>query len=745
VNDAKNSGAASLLLKDLEGVLERLTYQNDENGYTVARLVPTGKAHEVTVVGTLSGVNVGETLLLRGTWTTHPNYGRQFEIHTYTIKLPATIEGIRKYLGSGLIKGIGPVTAARIVDTFGLDTLDVIESAPERLKEVPGIAAKRIDMIARAWEEQKFVKEIMLLLQSLSVSPGLATRIFKTYGEQSIQIVRSNPYRLAKDIFGIGFKTADRIARQLGLPPDAPMRIQTGLTYTLSALSDEGHCFAFADQLVEEAARLLEVAPDLCRAEIETLRRSKELIVDQDAVYLPPFFFSENGVASKLRKMLTTSLDRIPAARELNWSLTFQRLARTSPIQLTAQQQAAIQMALSHKVTVLTGGPGTGKSTIIGSLIRVLQQLNASVLLAAPTGRAAKRLSETTGLEAKTIHRLLEFSPSGGSQFARDRENPLDADMIIIDETSMVDILLMNHLLNAIDAGSHLLLVGDQDQLPSVGPGNVLRDLIRSDEVPVTRLDTIFRQAADSFIITNAHRINQGEMPEFSKEAQDFFLFSENDPAKAAEWVLDLVGQRIPDKFGFDSLRDIQVLAPMYRGSAGVAELNDKLQAALNPPGPRKPEISHSSRVLRLGDRVMQIRNDYDKLVFNGDLGLIAGVDLEASVLEVDFEGRAVTYEWSDLDELVHAYAVSIHKSQGSEFPVVVIPILTQHFRMLQRNLLYTAVTRARKLVVLVGNRKAISLAVRNNLIAQRNTRLADRLRQPDQPDRSGYLLDPLY
>lgn len=744
VNETTTNGPASLLLKDLEGVLERLTYQNEETGYTVARLIPKGKNYEVTVVGTLSGVNVGETLLLRGIWTTHPQYGRQFEVHQYTIQLPATVDGIRKYLGSGLIKGIGPVTAARIVDVFGLDTLDVIEKQPEKLREVAGIANKRIEIICQAWEEQKFIKEIMLFLQSLGVSPGLATKIYKTYGDASIQIVRADPYRLAKDVYGIGFKTADKIARQMGLPPDSPMRIQSGLVYTLSKLSDDGHCYATVDQLSNEAGRLLELPAPACQEQIEVLRHQRELIVDEDAIYLPPFFFSENGVSSKLRHMLKSPRDRLSGLQNINWDAAFRRIDQKSPIRLTDQQKNAIRMAVTNKVSILTGGPGTGKSTITGSLIDLVQEHGASVLLAAPTGRAAKRLSEATGLEAKTIHRLLEFSPSGGSLFARDRENQLDADLIIIDETSMVDILLMNHLLNAIEVGSHLLLVGDVDQLPSVGPGNVLRDLIDSGVIPVTRLDTIFRQAENSYIILNAHRINEGQMPEFVREAKDFFLFPEQDPQAAADWVIDLVSKRIPERFGFHPLQDIQVLSPMYRGAAGVAELNERLQKVLNPPSPKRPELTQSYRTLRQGDRVMQIRNNYDKLVFNGDLGLIVQIDLENQTLDVDYDGRLVSYDFSDLDEIVHAYAVSIHKAQGSEFPVVVIPILSQHFRLLQRNLLYTAVTRARKLVVLVGSRKAISIAVRNNLIAHRNTRLADRLRGPEQPDTSSYLLEPI-
>lgn len=725
--------ANNLLLTDLVGVLERLTFQNEENGYTVARLIPQGKQHEVTVVGPLGGVNIGETLHLRGIWTTHPQFGRQFEVHSYTIQLPASVDGISKYLGSGLIKGVGPVTAARIVDQFGAETLEIIENHPERLSEVPGIARKRIDMICRAWQDQKQIKEIMLFLQTQGVSPSLAVKIYKQYGDQSIPVVRTDPYRLARDIYGVGFKTADKIARQMGLPPDSPARIQTGLVYTLSSFSDEGHCFGNRDHLASEGARLLQVSREQCLEQIDIMVRQRDLIAEDDAVYLPPFFFAEHGVASKLRRMLSSPDDRLSRLKNLNWPREFARMDQENPIQLTDLQKKAIQMAITSKVSVLTGGPGTGKSTIMGHLIQLVRRNGASVLLAAPTGRAAKRLSETTGLEARTIHRLLEFTPGSAAGFARDRANPLDTDMIIIDETSMVDILLMNHLLNAVEASTHLLLVGDVDQLPSVGPGNVLRDLIASEEIPVTRLDTIFRQAGDSYIILNAHRINEGEMPVFPKDARDFFLFPESDPQKVAEWVIDLVSQRIPNRFGF-SPQDIQVLSPMYRGAAGVVELNQRLQQTLNPPGRGKVEYTHSYRTFRTGDRVMQIRNNYDKAVFNGDLGIIESIDLENQSVEVSIDGLRVSYDLNELDELVHAYAVSIHKAQGSEFPVVVIPLLTQHYRLLQRNLLYTAVTRARKMVVIAGSRKAIAMAVRNNQIQKRNTRLAERLRGMEPP-----------
>jgi exodeoxyribonuclease V alpha subunit len=732
-------------LQYLEGTLERLTFQNDENGYTVARVIPKGKTYEVTVVGTLSGVNVGELLHLEGIWTSHAQYGRQFEVRSYSVHYPATVEGLRKYLGSGLVRGVGPVTASRIVDYFGLQILDVIETTPHRLREVPGIGEVRAQTISKAWEEQKQIKEIMMFLQGHGVSTSLAVRIYKQYGQESINIVRSNPYQLARDVFGIGFRTADKIAQQMGISLSAPERLQAGLLHTLSTLSDEGHCFATRDQLLNEAVRLLEVSREACEEQLNTLIRQNELFAEDSddkvpgsqAIFLPPFYMAERGVTSRLRRIQLAPRDRLSDFQTVDWQRAFTWLDTQITIQLTEQQKEAVRMALTNKVSVLTGGPGTGKSTITGSIIRLLKARGHTVLLAAPTGRAAKRLSEATGLEAKTIHRLLEFKPGADGPFLRDQKNPLDADLVIIDETSMVDILLMNHLVGAIDQGSHLLLVGDVDQLPSVGPGNVLRDVINSNVVPVTRLETIFRQAEDSFIIVNAHRINQGEMPVISRSARDFFLFNEKDPQKASDWVVDLVSRRIPEKFGFQSQTDIQVLSPMHRGMVGVSDLNLRLQEALNPPGAGKAEFHHGSRVFREGDRVMQIRNDYERLVFNGDMGRILQLDLEEAVALIDFDGRTVQAEFSQLDEVVHAYAVSIHKSQGSEFPVVVIPLLSQHYLMLQRNLLYTAVTRARKLVVLVGSKQAIAMAVRNDRIASRNTKLAKRLQEYTLPKES--------
>lgn len=714
----------------IEGTVERITFYNEENGYTVARFQPKRKSYLITIVGNLMSVNVGESLCLEGRWTTHAQYGRQFEVENYTVQMPATIEGIRKYLGSGLIKGVGPVTAERIVDHFGLNTLEIIEEDPSRLLEVPGVGEKRAAMIEQAWAEQQSIKDIMLFLQGHDVTTGLAVKIYKEYGDAAINVVRHDPYRLARDVYGVGFITADKIAQAVGVAHDAPERVAAGVQHVLNSFTDDGHVFARRPQLVQAAVGILEVDPDSVEWAIDQLEADNELRIEDDAVYLRPFYYAETGVANRLRTMLNVERSRLAFYRTANWGRVFHYLGDRMPFPLTEKQQEAVRTALTEKVSILTGGPGTGKTFCVQTIIRLLRAKDRSVLLAAPTGRAAKRLSEVTGEPAQTLHRLLEFAPHQGYKFLRDRDNPLDADMIVIDEASMIDLLLMNALTKAIDATSHLLLVGDVDQLPSVGAGNVLRDMIDSGVVPTVALDTIFRQAADSYIVVNAHRINRGRFPTFSRSARDFFLFPHAEPEEAADRVLGLVAQRIPRKFGYDSLEDIQVLSPMYRGAAGVAMLNERLQEVLNPPGPARPEVQYGSRLFRLGDKVMQIRNNYEKDVFNGDMGFVVHVDREEQVLSALFDGRRVDYEFDELDELLHAYAVSIHKSQGSEYPAVVVPVLTQHYVMLQRNLLYTAVTRARELVVLVGSKRAVAMAVRNDKIADRNSGLAGRLRE---------------
>jgi exodeoxyribonuclease V alpha subunit len=743
----------------LTGAVERITFTNPENGYTVARFQADKQFGLVTIVGALADVHPGARLKLFGRWKSHPKYGEQFEIERYVEETPATVEGIKRYLGSGLIKGIGPVMARRIAEKFGPYTLDIIESDIDRLVEVEGIGRKRVKMIAKAWEAQKQIKEIMLFLQSHQVSTNLAVKIYKTYGDQSITIVRNEPYRLARDIFGIGFLTADKSARNLGIEADAPQRIAAGIEYTLNQLADQGHVFAPREHLVEAAVKILGVEPAQVEAQVEVLRREERVVVERgaeqrearseeqivnrksaipkgydvvnrlEAVYLPPFYYAEVGVARRIRELLTSPESRLAGFRGVDWDKAFGWLATTQQagITLAERQRQAVQMALTHKVSILTGGPGTGKTSTVKAILSLLRGKGKRALLAAPTGRAAKRLAESTGQEAKTIHRLLEVNPSEGFKFQRNQENPLDGDLVILDECSMVDLILMNSLLKAIHPATHLLLVGDADQLPSVGAGNVLRDLIASEVVPVTRLEVIFRQAAGSTIINNAHRINRGDLPIFPQDKRDFYFFGKEEPEEAAELVVDIVARRIPEKFGLAS-QDIQVLSPMHRGATGARALNEKLQARLNPLRYDRPEYRSGSRVFRIGDRVLQLRNNYDKDIYNGDIGRIERIDLEDGEIRVEFEGRPVSYDFSDLDELTLAYAMSVHKSQGSEYPVVVVPILTQHYMLLQRNLLYTAITRAKQMVVLVGSRKAIAMAVKNDKIAARWTALPERL-----------------
>ncbi len=770
----------------LRGVVDRLTYHNEETGYTVARLVPEsggpmlwGGEREITLVGGMTGINVGECVEVQGRWTVHPDYGRQFQVEQMRSVLPATVAGIEKYLGSGLIKGVGPVTAKRIVHHFGLETLEVIEQAPDRLTEVPGVGGKRLRLIVQAWAEQKAVKEVMIFLQSNGVTTSLAAKIYKYYGDEAIAIVRNDPYRLAQDIYGIGFLTADKIARSLGISPTAAPRIAAGVAYTLSEAADDGHIYLPAAVAVKQAATLLEVSEEQAAAGVaqlwtsdrvkvapgpgeialppsttaapqlrvqagqvfaaSTLADAAQLVDGEQAVYLTPFYYSETGVAGRLYRLLTEGTPRLTrfAAPDIDWKTLLAATQIETGVLLAPQQAAAVRAGLTHRLTVLTGGPGTGKTTTLRAILALCRRVGYRVLLAAPTGRAAKRLAETTGQEAKTIHRLLEFQPSEGLAFKRNEESPLEADLLIVDEASMLDLVLTHHLLKAVPPGMQVLLVGDVDQLPSVGAGNVLKDIIAALEAlplagrgSVVRLETIFRQAADSYIVANAHRINAGQMPELDNQsAADFFLFKTEDPERAAQLCVELVQTRIPRRFAIPS-QDIQVLSPMHRGAVGVANLNAAIQAAINPPGAAKPERQFGSRLYRVGDRVMQLRNNYDKEVYNGDMGVITAMDLEMQQLTVMMDGRAVGYDFVELDELTHAFAVSVHKSQGSEFPAVVIPMLTSHYLMLQRNLLYTAVTRARRLVVLVGQPKAIAIAVRNDQVAARYTGLMQRLVQ---------------
>lgn len=745
--------------KQISGSVERITYYNEENGYTVLRLKPdsrgmlpfkyaSGRDALITVVGNLPEVNPGEWLKLTGKWTTHSRHGRQFQAELCEQSLPATTEGIKRYLGSSLIRGVGPVMAERIVNKFGEQTLDIIELEPGRLREVLGIGKKRVDSIIKAWEEQQAIKDVMLFLQSHGVSTNLAIKIYKKYKEQSLAIVQNTPYRLVQDIHGIGFKTADKIARALGLAHDDPGRIEAGIAYTLNRMAEEGHVYVPQETLEPEASTILGVEQEKVTAVIERLEtddfikrdtityevgrpeRVETELKEERAVYLTPFYYSEIGVTNRIRRMVehpTSRLARIQNAVAGNQPKLQSLIASLQRgVKLAPSQINAIQTAVTHKVTILTGGPGTGKTTSLRALLDLLDRGRYTYVLASPTGRAAKRLAEATGRQAKTIHRLLEFNPGEG--FGRNEERPIDADMIVIDEASMLDLVLANNLLKAIGPDSHLLLVGDVDQLPSVGAGDVLRDLIDSGVTAVVRLQTIFRQAAHSLIVSNAHRINRGQMPEIRKDATDFFLFVKQDPEEAAELLVDIVKNRVPRKFGHHPLDDIQVLAPMYNGSAGVTNLNRLLQSTLNPPRGRKPERRLGGRVFRVGDKVMQTVNNYDKNVYNGDIGRITAMDPVQQTMTVSIDGAPVVYDFLEADELVHAYCISVHKSQGAEYDCVVMPVLTQHYLMLQRNLLYTAVTRARNLVVLVGTRRAIAIAVKNDEVARRHTALDWRL-----------------
>nr|AFI57030.1 exodeoxyribonuclease [Amycolatopsis orientalis] len=723
----------------LEATLERITFANEETGYTVAK-VDTGRGGDlVTVVGALLGAQPGEALRMRGRWGSHPQYGRQFHVEDYRTVLPATIQGIRRYLGSGLIKGIGPKLADKIVEHFGVDSLEVIEHSPERLIEVPKLGPKRTKLIADAWEEQKAIKEVMVFLQGVGVSTSLAVRIYKQYQERSIDVVRTEPYRLATDVWGIGFKTADTIAKAVGIPHDSPQRVKAGLQFTLSEATGSGHCFLPDTELIAEAIKILQVDTGLvidCLAElVDEEGVVREELPDGDdrvsAIYLVPFHRAELSLAAQLMRLLRTSADRLPAFDGVDWGKALAWLHRQTGAELAPAQEEAVKLALTEKVAVLTGGPGCGKSFTVRSIVTLAAAKRAKVLLAAPTGRAAKRLTELTGHEAATVHRLLELKPGGDAAYDKDR--PLEADLVVVDEASMLDVLLANKLLKAIPPGAHVLLVGDVDQLPSVGAGEVLRDLLApGTPVPHVRLTQIFRQAGESGVVTNAHRINGGDYP-ITRGLPDFFHFDVDDPEEAAKLTVDVVARRIPKKFGLNPRRDVQVLAPMHRGPAGAGALNSLLQEAVTPPKDGVPERRFGGRIFRVGDKVTQTRNNYDKGangVFNGTQGVVVAMDLDEQTLLVRTdEDEDVEYEFAELDELIHAYAVSIHRSQGSEYPCVVIPLTTSAWMMLQRNLLYTAVTRAKKLVVLVGSKKAIGQAVRTVGAGRRHTALAHRLR----------------
>jgi exodeoxyribonuclease V alpha subunit len=739
----------------LDGVLERVTFCNPETGYTIARVAPdrgTGRGpvsantELITVVGPLLGAQIGESLRLRGRWTSHVKYGRQFDVHSYTTVLPATEQGVRRYLGSGLIRGIGPVMAERMVAHFGAGIMHVIDDEPERLTEVPGLGPKRSARIKDAWAEQKAIKEVMIFLQGVGVSTSLAVKIYKKYGDDSVGTVKQQPYRLAADIWGIGFKTADTIAASVGIARDSPERIKAGLAHTLSEAADDGHCYLPEHLLVTEAAKILAVpaaqiepllgglaADDLAvRDQIPVHRAAEDGGAAADpvqAVYLPPFYHSERSLASSLRRLLSAGADRLTVFQTVDWDRAFTWLKNKTGADLAPEQAEAVKLALTQKVAVLTGGPGCGKSFTVRSVVELARARNATVVLAAPTGRAAKRLAELTGHEAATIHRLLKLQPGGDPEY--DADKPLDADLVVIDETSMVDVILANKLVKAVAPGAHLLLVGDVDQLPSVGAGEVLRDLIGAETLPVVRLTKIFRQAQQSGIVVNAHKVNAGRPPALTG-FPDFFWFNSDETEATAALVADIVARRIPAKFGLDPRRDVQVLCPMHRGPAGAGSLNLLLQEALTPYREGAPERRYGGRVFRVGDKVTQLRNNYDKGtagIFNGTTGVVVGMSLEDHALTVRTdEDEEIAYDFDELDELAHAYAVTIHRSQGSEYPAVVIPLTTSAWMMLQRNLLYTGITRAKKLVVLAGSRRALAAAVRTPGAGRRNTALTHRL-----------------
>ncbi len=707
-------------MEKIRGIVERIVYENPDNGFCVLRLKVREYQDLVTAVGSLAGIQAGSALLVEGDWRMDSRFGKQLQVVRFQEEIPADSADMERYLASGLIKGIGPVNAHRLVVAFGADTFRVIEEEPDRLLEVTGIGPKRVEMICQAWKEHLAVKNVMVFLQKYGVSVSLGVRIYKTYGAGSIEAIQADPYRLAEDIWGIGFKTADKIAQSIGFDPLSGARCRAGIVHILNQAAGDGHCFLEQAVLIDQVCTVLEVPPSLVTDTLEEMILDRKVITDDEAVYLPSVYYSETGTAARIQEIMQAPYQ----CQILDIAGIISQVEKDSGITFDAIQKDAIEKAAAAKFLVLTGGPGTGKTTTVQGIIKVFSRMGQRILLAAPTGRAAKRLAETTGQEARTIHRLLEFKPPQGYQ--RDEHHPLDGDVLIIDEASMIDIFLMHNLLKAIPDEAVVVLVGDVDQLPPVGAGNVLRDIIDSSTVPVVRLTRIFRQAQDSMIISNAHRINQGRTPKLQNTpGGDFFFLEEDDPEKVTETVVDLCRRRLPERYGI-APRQIQVISPMTRGVVGVHYLNEQLQAALNPAG---PAVRFGGTLFRQGDKVMQIRNNYDKDVFNGDIGFIETLDTEEQTMTVCFDERSVQYERAEWDEIVLAYATTVHKSQGSEYPLVVAPLTMQHYMMLQRNLLYTCITRARRLMVIVGTRRAVGLAVRNNRVAHRNTRLVERLK----------------
>jgi exodeoxyribonuclease V alpha subunit len=711
-----------LLDKGLEeghvvGTVERIVFESPDTGFVVARLQQDGVPGLVTFVGSALAISPGETVRLWGRWIDDKKFGRQLRVEKYETVRPATADAIEKYLGSGLIDGIGPHFAKKLVAAFGVDTLRVIDEEPERLRRVGGIGAKRAQQIRTAWESQRAIQSIMLFLQGHDIPASQSVRIYKEYGDAAVTVLRENPYRLAEDIAGISFKSADAIAGRLGIDKNAPQRVAAGVLHVLREATHDGHCFLEESALTENAQSLLGAsAPDIASA-LRAMESAKQIVREQNAVFSPRLYAAEKGCTEWLKRIVSVPAENVPIdiERAIAW------VEKTKRITLSEEQREAIRTAIASKVMVITGGPGTGKTTLLNGLLSIFGKKNLGLLLAAPTGRAAKRMSDATGRESKTIHRLLEWSPKQGG-FTRHEGNPLSADLVVLDECSMIDVYLMHSVLRALPPQCRLLLVGDVDQLPSVGPGNVLMDIISSGIVPVVRLKTVFRQAAESGIIANAHRINTGEFPQFND--RDFFFIERSDPEKALDTIVEVVGSRLPKRFHLDPIRDIQVLAPMHRGESGVAKLNEALRAALNPKMDRIGQ-----RAFGLQDKVMQTRNNYELDVYNGDIGVIKQISEEVREIVVELDDRQVLYSFDQLDELTLAYASTVHKAQGSEYPAVVVPMLTEHYMMLQRNVLYTALTRASRIVVIVGDRKAIGRAVHNVRSTRRNTRLCERLK----------------
>jgi len=727
------------MTQEITGYIERLTFQNSENGFTVAWLKSPNERDLVCLVGTMPALQPGETVRCVGEWQNHIVHGRQFAVTNCQLEAPSDILGIRKYLGSGLVKGIGPVYAERIVDRFGTETLNVIDQDPNQLSEIPGIGKKRIALVKSCWDEQKAIRNVMIFLQAQGISPAFAQKIYKYYGDKSIEKIKENPFNLARDIFGIGFKSADKLASKMGIANNAPQRIDSGIEYVLSELMGDGHVCYPIDEFTETAREMLDVDAELVTSRLEYLRAEDRIrlaqIPEDDAhrmfVWLTPLFLAELGIAKELKrlKFAPSHLRNIDLDRALPW------VQKELKIQLADKQTVAVKKSLSEKCHIITGGPGTGKSTITNCILKVMEKLTGRIALVAPTGRAAKRMCEITGKKASTIHSLLEFDFKING-FKRNRKNPLECDLIIVDEASMIDTVLMNQLLKALPDSAHVIFVGDVNQLPSVGPGNVLNDIISSRKIPVTRLNEIFRQAKGSKIVTNAHRINGGYFPDLENDPNsDFFYIDVPEAEDVLESIVRLVTTRLPQKYRYDPLRDIQVLSPMKRGVIGTYNLNTVLQEALIP---QKNPLIRAGRKFFVGDKVMQIRNNYQREVFNGDVGFITLIDTVNQFVKVDIDGRDVIYDFSDLDELMLAYAVSIHKSQGSEFPCVVIPVHTSHFMLLHRNLLYTGVTRGKQLVILVGTMKAIAIAVKNDEVKKRYTALKEAV--SGQIDQLGWI-----